>query len=313
MTSLTTYCPTCGTPLETATDTTCRQCESPLPHIPSWPVSESGDKLWGPGPGLLVWLGSVLLILGFQMAAVIIYLVIKVRETGQFPKTFELDWLVAVLSIASTFPAHLLTLLICWLVVTGRGRRPFLPTVGWGWHPQFKWVHAVGLAFLMMGVAFGFEQLLPHQETDMEKLLKMGVSIRLLVAALAVLTAPIVEEMVYRGVLYSGLERAWGKAAGIGLVTLLFALVHVPQYWGSYAAITAILSLSLVLTALRAYTGKLLPCVATHLVYNGIQAVALIFAPDKMIEGSQTAVALFGRLPESVFQLMSGLSDFVIL
>ncbi len=295
MTSLTTFCPACGTALESASDALCRRCEAPLPQQLEQPVDQpldQPDKLWGAGSGLMVWVGSVLLILGFQIAAIIIYLFLKFRETGQFPKTFELDWLVAVLSIVSTFPAHLLTLLLCWLVVTKRGSRPFLSTVGWGWHPLFKWVHAVGLAFLMMGVAFAFERLLPHQETDMEKLLKMGTAIRVLVAALAVITAPIVEEMVYRGVLYSGIERVWGRVAGIIAVTFLFALVHVPQYWGSYAAISAILSLSLVLTALRAFTGKLLPCVATHLVYNGIQAVALLVAPDQIINNTSTKTAL---------------------
>jgi membrane protease YdiL (CAAX protease family) len=239
-----------------------------------------------------VWLGSVVALIGFQVIALIIYFVIKLKQSGELPKTFEIDWLNATLSIASTFPAHLITLLVCWLVVTGRGKRPFLRTLGWGWRPQFKWVHAVGLAFLMMGLAYALEKLLPHKETDLEKLLKLGPSIRILVAALAVLTAPLVEEVVYRGVLYMGIERAGGKVAGILLVTFLFALVHVPQYWGSYAAITAIVSLSLVLTLLRAATGKLLPCVATHLVYNGVQAIALLLAPDKLPESPPAKAAV---------------------
>jgi hypothetical protein len=227
-----------------------------------------------------VWFASVALIVGLPLITGLGYLVIKALQTGQMPQSLESDFGLVLVSVTSTFPAHLLTLLICWLVVTGRGRRPFLQTLGWGWHPQFKWVHAVGLAFLMMGVAVLSEKFLPHRETDLEKLLKLGLSVRILVAALAVLTAPLVEEVIYRGVLYTGIERDLGRSYGIVAVTFLFALVHVPQYWGSYAAITAIVSLSLVLTLLRAWTGKLLPCVATHLVYNGAQAVALLVAPD---------------------------------
>ncbi|MGE0103191.1 MAG: lysostaphin resistance A-like protein [Blastocatellales bacterium] len=296
MTSLTTTCPTCGNILDEAPGVVCANCEAP---------AKAPDRLWGAARGILVWLGSVGLIFGFQIAALIIYLIVKVRETGQIPKTFEIDWLVTVLSLGSTFPAHLLTLVLCWLVVTDSGKRPFFRTLGWSWHPQFKWVHAVGLAFLMLGVALLYERFLPHRETDMEKLLKMGTSIRLLVAALAVLTAPIVEEVVYRGVLYAGLERTFERRGfgnarwiSIGVVTLLFAGVHGPQYWGSIAAISAILSLSLVLTILRAWTGSLLPCVATHFVYNGIQAVALLFATDKVLEGvsSQTAVVLINLI-----------------
>jgi membrane protease YdiL (CAAX protease family) len=289
MSSITTYCPTCGHALESEFGGSCPRCATPSTPAPAQPQA---DKRWGIGTGLLVWLGSVVLLFGFQIIAIVIYFVIKVRQTGGMPKTFEIDWLNATLSIASTFPAHLLTLLLCWLVVTRVGKRPFWQTLGWRWHSQFKWVHAVGLAFLMMGLAYLLEKLLPHKETDLEKLLKLGASVRVMVAALAVLTAPLVEEVVYRGVLYSGIERVWGKAAGVVLVTFLFALVHVPQYWGSYAAITAIVSLSLVLTLLRAATGGILPCVATHLVYNGVQAVALLAAPDKMPEGQPAQVAV---------------------
>src|SRR5262249_26438802 len=113
-----------------------------------------------------------------------------------------------------------------------------------------------------------------------------------MVAALAVLTAPLIEEIVYRGVIYSAVEGLWGSGVAVAFVTALFALVHVPQYWGSYAAITAILSLSLVLTLLRRWTGKLLPCVATHLVYNGIQAGLLLAASKKAPDKDQTEAAL---------------------
>lgn len=254
------------------------------------------DRLWGAGTGLLVWFASVALIVGLPLFTGLGYLVLKMLRTGQMPQSLESDFGLVLVSVISTFPAHLLTLLICWLVVTGRGRRPFWQTLGWGWHPQFKWVHAVGLAFLMIGVAVLSEKFLPHRETDLEKLLKLGLSVRIAVAALAVLTAPLVEEVIYRGVLYTGIERDWGRVSGIIAVTFLFALVHVPQYWGSYAAITAIVSLSLVLTLLRAWTGKLLPCVATHLVYNGVQAVALLVAPDSAMDKNQTQSAFVAVL-----------------
>lgn len=243
------------------------------------------------GAALLVWFASVALIVGLPLFTGLAYLILKMLRTGRMPQAIESDFGLVMVSVLSTFPAHLLSLLICWLVVSGRGRRPFWQTLGWGWHPQFKWVHAVGLAFLMMGVAVLAEKFLPHRETDLERLLKLGVSVRIAVAALAVLTAPLVEEVIYRGVLYAGIERDWGKYYGVAATTFLFALVHVPQYWGSYAAITAIVSLSLVLTLLRAWTGKLLPCVATHLVYNGVQAVALLVAPEDATDKNQTQSA----------------------
>jgi membrane protease YdiL (CAAX protease family) len=253
--------------------------------------------LWGAGTGLLVWLGSIGLVFFFQLIALIVWGFIRYSQTGQIPQIIAMDWLITVLSIGSYFPAHLLTLLLCWRIVTAGGRRPFWQTLGWSWHTQFKRVHAVALAFLMIGFGFLIEKILPHQETDLEKLLRMGTTVRILLASLAVLTAPLIEEVVYRGVLYTGIERAWGKSAGIVLVTLLFAGGHFHQYRESYAALVVITSLSLALTLLRAATGKLLPCVATHLVYNGLSAVFLLLAPEEMpnTNTAKTAVAIFCR------------------
>src|SRR5262249_22203589 len=90
------------------------------------------------------------------------------------------------------------------------------------------------------------------------------------------LTAPLVEEVVYRGVIYSAIEWWRGRLAAVIVVSLLFGAVHVPQYLGSFSAIAAILALSIVLTVLRAVTRQLLPCVATHLTFNLIQAVLLL-------------------------------------
>jgi CAAX protease family protein len=198
----------------------------------------------------------------------------------------------AILSLAVTLIMHVATFVAAWLVVTKIRRRPFWRTLGWGWIPQFKMVHAVGLAFLMYGVAVSLQYALPDKETDLEKLLKMGMAVRIMLAALAVATAPLIEEIVYRGVIYSSVDGLMGKGAAVTFVTLLFALVHAPQYWGSVASLTAILSLSFVLTLLRAWTGKLLPCVATHLVYNGIQAVGLLVAPQEMLNTQPNQAAL---------------------
>jgi len=199
---------------------------------------------------------------------------------------------VAIFTLAVTVAMQLVALGASWSYVTRFGRKPFWRTLGWRWHPQFKWVHAVALAVLMYGFGIFLSKVLPHKETDVEKILKLGALIRVMVAVLAVVTAPLVEEVVYRGVIYTAVERIGGKAVGVTAVTFIFALVHVPQYWGSVAAITAIVSLSLVLTMLRAWTGSLLPCVATHLVYNGIQAVILLVAPDKMPDAAPPKTAM---------------------
>jgi CAAX protease family protein len=197
-----------------------------------------------------------------------------------------------IFSLSITLAMQLTGLVAAWMFVTRMGRRPFWRSLGWGWIPQFKLVHAIGLALLMIGLAVAAEHTLPHKETDLEKFLKMGASVRIMVAALAVVTAPLIEEIVYRGVIYSTVEGLMGKVAAVTFVTMLFALVHAPQYWGSAAALTSILSLSFVLTLLRAWTGKLLPCFATHLVFNSVQALALLVMSEEATKNQPSQIAL---------------------
>jgi membrane protease YdiL (CAAX protease family) len=232
------------------------------------------DLIWA----LIVWgfSGGFALILGYGYQ-LILWLQDRRLPEVQFTREF------VILTLGGTLVMHVAGFVAAWLVVTRIGRRPFWQSLGWGWIPQFKLVHAIGLAFLMYAVAILSQLTLPHAETDLEKFLKMGPGIRIMFATLAVVTAPLIEEIVYRGLIYSSVEGLMGKGAAVIFVTLLFALVHVPQYLGSVAALTAILSLSFVLTLLRAWTGKLLPCVATHMVFNGIQAAIFLLAPEAVI------------------------------
>jgi len=116
-------------------------------------------------------------------------------------------------------------------------------------------------------------------ETEIDLLIKTSLAVRITVAFLAAATAPFVEEVIYRGVLYGAIERTLGTVWGIVIVSLMFAGVHVLQYKNSLGVITAIAMLSVSLTLVRAYMGRLLPCYVIHLIFNGIQSVDIILSP----------------------------------
>ena len=295
MSSITTSCPACGYTLDPALGTVCPYCRTALPFAEGFQPSASNleppsspwlDLLWA----FLIWGISGAFLLGLDAALrLILWLMHQPIPQVEITRGF------AIISLGLTFVMQLAAMAGSWMYVTRFGRKPFLQTLGCGWHPQFRWVHAVALAVLMFGLAMLLSKLLPHKETELEKVLKLGLTVRVMMVALAILAAPIVEEVVYRGVVYSAAERLGGKEFGVGLVTFIFALVHVPQYWGSVAAITAIVTLSLVLTLLRAWTESLLPCVAMHFVYNGVQGVLLLLAPEQALESApkETASAAF--------------------
>jgi membrane protease YdiL (CAAX protease family) len=116
-------------------------------------------------------------------------------------------------------------------------------------------------------------------KTDLDRLIESSYQARIATALVAILTAPIVEEIIYRGMLYSALEKVTGIGWAVAIVSIMFAGVHVLQYKNNLGVILAITILSVTLTVVRAYTGKLLPSVLIHLVFNGLQSLYLILEP----------------------------------
>jgi len=71
----------------------------------------------------------------------------------------------------------------------------------------------------------------------------------------------------------------FGSALAIAIVSFLFAGVHYLQYQNNLAVVGVITLVSITLTAVRAYTRRLLPCLVVHLGFNGIQAVIILLYP----------------------------------
>lgn len=256
-----------------------------MPPSPSTPTSEidPNNPPWGLLAAFLTWLASVLLLFGMAFVFLIPYAALNSagmsrEELGQFLVN---DKTALFLSIISAIPAHLLTLGIVWAVVTRFGKRPFWSTLGWSRGKGFGYWTSAGLAALLyvIGISMIYFFRQDGVETAMERIVGSSRQTALAIAFMAVITAPLVEELVYRGVLYSALQKAAGRTLAVVGVMVLFTAIHVPQYWPNYGVIGAVCLLSVSLTLVRAYTGRLLPCFIMHLVFNGIQAVLIIFEP----------------------------------
>ena len=182
-------------------------------------------------------------------------------------------------SILGVVPAHILTFLVVWFLVTNRGRRPFWQTLGWSFPKSFGPWKTIGLAVVLLGVGVLFTQFLGGKETALDQIINSSLKARFATAFLAFATAPLVEELIFRGVLYPALQRAIGMIGAVAIVTVLFAGIHVFQYFDNFGVVAVITMLSLSLTLLRARTGRLLPSFVLHLVFNGIQAAFLIVQP----------------------------------
>jgi uncharacterized protein len=233
------------------------------------------------GLAVATWITSVVLLLLMSFIFVIPYAFRRMGFNDQEAlRQFLLTDKTAIfLQILSTIPAHLLTLCVVWAVVTRLGKRPFWSTLNWSWSRNFGFWTSAMLAVALLGIGMLLTNVFHGEETQLDKIVNSSNAARYTTAFLATFTAPLVEEMVYRGVLYSALQKIVGTAWAVAGVLLLFTLIHVPQYWPNFAVIAVIGILSLSLTFVRAYTGRLLPCFIIHLVFNGISSVIIILEP----------------------------------
>jgi membrane protease YdiL (CAAX protease family) len=245
------------------------QSAPPDPDNPPWSLLQA----------FLTWIASVVLLLLPQLIA-LPYLVSHYRGLRPTPEVLFADKTFIIIVVSGILPAHLITLILAWAVVTRLGKVSARKALGWSWEPRFGLWQSVGLGFLLLVMTWLIAVMLGEKETDMERILLSSRTAALLIAFIATATAPLVEEIIYRGVLYPALQRSMGAIPAVIIVTLMFAGPHVPQYWPNLAAISSITLLSVVLTVIRARTGRLLPCFVIHLVFNGIQSLIIVFLPN---------------------------------
>jgi membrane protease YdiL (CAAX protease family) len=114
----------------------------------------------------------------------------------------------------------------------------------------------------------------PASPDPMTQILTSSASARWAWILSAVLLAPPVEEVMFRGVLLGGLTETWSVRAAALISGGTFWLMHAPE-WVHWPAAVAIGLLTIVVTRLRLRTGALGPSMAAHFAYNLLLAAAL--------------------------------------
>ena len=96
---------------------------------------------------------------------------------------------------------------------------------------------------------------------------------KLLVIFMAAVAAPVVEETMFRGILYRQLRsssyrfpKAISIVCSVMLVSFVFAAIH-PQGW---IAIPALMGIAVGMNLLREWRGSLIPSMVVHGLSNGI-------------------------------------------
>jgi uncharacterized protein len=234
-----------------------------------------------PAPNVLIALGAVALYFVAQMLVGVVLIVAFMFASGKpFTDPTELMSLSrnGLLNGLVVLIAVLLSLPIIYAVIVKVDKRPFGEVVRW--RPPVNlpaWMGivvalVVGVAFDALTLALG-KPLVPQTLRD---LYQGGVSDVAILALAVVVAAPLMEEILFRGLLYTSLSARIGVPAGITITTLTFGVVHVCTYGTDWYSILQTLVMGLILTLLRAWTRSLWPCTVAHVTNNLYSTVEIL-------------------------------------
>jgi membrane protease YdiL (CAAX protease family) len=137
------------------------------------------------------------------------------------------------------------------------------------------WAYFFAGCGLAICVFVASSQVHTNDNMPIEEVLKNRSS-ALLLMAMAVLVAPLVEETVFRGYLYPLFAKSFGILPGILLTGILFGLMHGAQLAWTWSIVGLLIVVGIIFTFARAQTGTVLASFLLHLGYNSMIAVASI-------------------------------------
>jgi uncharacterized protein len=191
---------------------------------------------------------------------------------GTVPQAWPLVIALAVPTVLAAGTAILITRL------RGNGPRADLGLL-WSWRDL-----GLGLAFGFGGLALTIPASVAYvlivgedASTSVGDLfggVQVGVAAAVAIFLIVVLVAPLCEEIVYRGLLWGGVEKlGGGRWVAFGVTTVLFAIAHL-----EFLRTPLLLVVAIPIALARVYTGRLLASIVAHQVNNLLPGVVLLLA-----------------------------------
>ncbi len=167
-------------------------------------------------------------------------------------------------------------LYVCFRLVFGlKYHRPVFESLGWR-RSRFNLAGAaVGGGLLALAVS-AFASLLhtPKVASPIDKLVDTPLSFAV-VGVLAIVAAPLFEELFFRGFLQPLLSRTFGVVAGILVTAVLFGSLHAPEYEWAWQYAAAVAVAGAVFGWVRARSNSIIPSTVMHGCFNAVSVIAL--------------------------------------
>lgn len=138
---------------------------------------------------------------------------------------------------------------------------------------------ALAIGLLMPPLGAMLTELLAHGQTVTQNVEELNRNasgnLRLPLAMVMVIVGPLIEELLFRGVLFSALMRRFSAAGSIAISAVLFGIAHLEGLHFKWFALPNLMLLAAALAWLRWKSASLWPGVLAHSVYNLFALVAL--------------------------------------
>jgi membrane protease YdiL (CAAX protease family) len=239
------------------------------------PGADFPPNLWTWRDLLLFLVFAPVAMLTAEFVALAAYTVLKPWLGWRLPSQALLGNTFFLLALQSIF--YGLILGYVYLLVVVNHCQPFWKALRWR-RPSAGQTLGCLLGGILMTLVVRFAPpLLPEAEHfPLERLLSSAAAAYAL-GAFAILVAPFMEELIFRGVLFAIFERQVGLRFAVVSTALLFAGLHVPEYWQAWNHVLMLLVVGVVFSLARGVTGSLAPSVLLHLGYNASMMAGLYF------------------------------------
>jgi len=158
---------------------------------------------------------------------------------------------------------------IAFLVKTVHGKS-FIDTIHWYRNHQFRTASLISLGATLAISVLIVSSFFPAGEAPpIERLLSSTTAVYVF-ALFGIAAAPICEEIIFRGFLFKVLFDIGGPGIAVSVTAILFALLHLPQLWGSWAGVVLIFVVGYVLSYVRLRANSLIPSFIIHTSYNAM-------------------------------------------
>lgn len=132
----------------------------------------------------------------------------------------------------------------------------------------------VAAPFLLERLWVDLLRMAPSSQKAIEMLVTADMPVKISMAFMAVVAAPFYEEIIFRGFIQQGIERAYGRGAAIMATSLLFAAIHFQG--NSLLVVLQILPVSVAFSVFYDRTRNITSNMLFHALFN-LSAIVAVF------------------------------------